>query len=191
MVWEATAHFLWATFWAAQCYAWCRLQVSDVKGSRYKRPWDKHWAKDQSKAYVVQIRSVCCRTRQKEIRPMTAKFFIPWLEVPDNAHFSHYIVKYVSGTKTLPISYVFTVFKKFSKCPGEGAGILRLHSKSDLKCIGRSTYLPCTKWCELRETAELNMLYGAQPDSAPGWTVEDYFFSLRLHLKPFQICFSF
>ena len=82
------------------------------------------------------------------------------------------------------------VLKKFSKYPGEGVGILCLYGKSDLKCIGPSTRLPCKKQCKLRAIAELKMLYGAQPYSAPVWVVQDHFLSVTLHLNPFQIWFS-
>lgn len=65
-----------------------------------------------------------------------------------------------------------------------------LYGKSDLKRVGPSTGTARTKQCKLWGTAELKMLYRAQPDTAPVWVVEDHFLSLRLHLNPFQIYIS-
>lgn len=84
------------------------------------------------------------------------------------------MVKYVSGTKTLPIAYVLSVLKNFSKYPGEGVSILCIYGKPDLKSIGSSMHLPCTMQCKLKGTEELKMLYRVQPDSVPVWIMEDH-----------------
>lgn len=86
----------------------------------------------------------------------------------------------------LPIACVFTVLKKLSRYTGESVGILRLCGNSDLKCIGPSMHKAMQAQRDCRIEGALWSAARLSPCMGYGGPLS---LSLRLHLKPFHICF--